>query len=112
VGHGRSLGPLCYPKRTSTIVMSLKEAGQTTTVTANVVVQGAGSATVTVPAGTYQTTLINETINEKFGGIALKLEIQNWDAKGVGPVKSDVISTAGGHSTMVSTQELKSFTKG
>jgi hypothetical protein len=98
--------------KTSTIVMSLKEAGQTTTVTAHVVVQGGGSATVTVPAGTYQTTLINETISEKFGGIAVKMEIQNWDASGVGPVKSDVISTAGGHTTTISKQELKSFTKG
>ncbi len=98
--------------KTSTLVMSLKEAGQTTTVTAHVVVQGAGSATVTVPAGTFKTTLINETINEKFAGVTVKMEIQNWDATGVGPVKTDVISTAGGHTTTVSTQELKSFTKG
>jgi hypothetical protein len=40
------------------------------------------------------------------------MEIQNWDADGVGPVKSDVISTADGKTTTVSTEELKSFTKG
>ncbi len=46
--------------------------------TANVVVKGAGSATVTVPAGTYQTTLIDETPTEHFDGVALDMEIQNW----------------------------------
>jgi hypothetical protein len=77
-----------------------------------VVVKGAGSATVTVPAGTYRTTLIEETLTEHFAGVALDMKIQGWDANGVGPVKTDVISTAGGKTTTVSTEELKSFTKG
>lgn len=97
---------------TDTLVMSVTEAGHLTTVTANVVVKGAGSATVTVPAGTYHATLINETLTEHFQGVAVDMEIQNWDAAGVGPVKSDVISTADGKTTTVSTEELKSFTKG
>jgi hypothetical protein len=97
---------------TDTLVMSVTEAGHLTTVTANVVVKGAGSATVTVPAGTYRTTLIEETLTEHFAGVLLDMKIQNWDAHGVGPVKTDVISTAGGKTTTVSTEELKSFTKG
>jgi hypothetical protein len=97
---------------TDKLVMSITENGQPTTVTANVVVKGAGSATVTVPAGTYQTTLIDETLSEQFDGIAVDMQIQNWDASGVGPVKTAVTSTADGKSTIVSTEELKSFTKG
>ena len=97
---------------TDTLVMSMTLAGHPTTVTANVVVKGAGSATVTVPAGTYQTTVINETMTEHFDGVAVDMEIQNWDASGVGPVKTAVVSTAEGKTTTVSTEELKSFTKG
>jgi hypothetical protein len=98
--------------RASTIVVAVNAGGQATTVTVHVLVTSGGSATVMVPAGTYQTTLINETMTEQFEGVPLKTEIQNWDASGVGPVKSDVITTADGHSTTVSAQELKSFTKG
>jgi hypothetical protein len=97
---------------TDKLVMTITENGQPTTVTANVVVKGAGSATVTVPAGTYQTTLIDETLSEEFDGVAVDTQIQNWDASGVGPVKTAVTSTADGKSTIVSTEELKSFTKG
>jgi hypothetical protein len=52
-----------------------------------VVVKGAGSATVTVPAGTYRTTLIEETwtLTEHFAGVALDMKIQNWDANGSAP---------------------------
>ena len=98
--------------RTSTIVMTVTVAGHATTVTLHVLVKSGGSATVTVPAGTYQTTLINETMTEQLEGMALNIKIQNWDASGVGPVKTDAISTAEGHTTTVSNQELKSFTKG
>jgi hypothetical protein len=98
--------------RTDTLVITAAVAGQTLTIAAHVVVRGAGSATVTVPAGTYQTTLIDETITEHIEGIALSTEIQNWDANGVGPVKTAVLTTAGSKTTIVSTQELKSFTKG
>jgi hypothetical protein len=95
-----------------TLVMTIDEAGHDTTVTADVVTKGAGPASVTVPAGTYQTTLIDETMTEHFDGIAVNVEIQNWDASGVGPVKTAVISTADGKTSTVSSTELKSFTKG
>ena len=97
---------------TDTLVITAAMAGQTITITAHVVVRGAGSATVTVPAGTYQTTLIDENLTSHFQGVTLNTEIQNWDANGVGPVKTAVVTTAGGKTTTVSTQELKSFTKG
>jgi hypothetical protein len=98
--------------RTSPITLTTTAGGKATTTTVLVTVKDGGSASVTVPAGTYQTTIIDETMTEHFEGIALDLEIQNWDADGVGPVKTDVISTAEGHTTTVSTDVMKSFTKG
>lgn len=95
-----------------TLVISVKEAGHSSTVTAHVVVKGEGTQTVSVPAGTYQATLIDETMNEKFSGISVGLDIRTWVANGVGPVKSEVSSDAAGRSTIASLQELKSFTKG
>jgi hypothetical protein len=98
--------------RANKIVMTATTAGHSVTITADVVAKGAGSATVTVPAGTYQATVIDQTIAEHFEGIAIDMQIQTWDASGVGPVKSEVNSTIGGKTTTVSVEELKSFTKG
>jgi hypothetical protein len=95
-----------------TLVISIKEDGHSSTVTAHVVVKGEGTQTVRVPAGTYQATLINETMDEKFSGINVGLDIRTWVANGVGPVKSEVRSNAAGRSTIATLQELKSFTKG
>ena len=95
-----------------TLVISIKEDGHASTVTAHVVVKGEGTQTVRVPAGTYQATLINETMDEKFSGINVGLDIRTWVANGVGPVKSEVSSNAAGRSTIATLQELKSFTKG
>jgi len=95
-----------------TLVISIKEDGHSSTITAHVVVKGEGTQTVRVPAGTYQATLIDETMNEKFSGISVGLDIRTWVASGVGPVKSEVSSNAAGRSTIASLQELKSFTKG
>jgi hypothetical protein len=98
--------------RHDTLVISVKEDGHTSTVTAHVVVKGEGTQTVRVPAGTYQATLINETMDEKFSGINVGLDIRTWVASGVGPVKSEVSSNAAGRSVIASVQVLKSFTKG
>ena len=76
-------------------------------------VRGAGTQTVRVPAGTYQATVINETMDEKFSGINVGLDIRTWVANGVGPVKSEVSSDwAGLTAISLSVQVLKSFTKG
>jgi hypothetical protein len=95
-----------------TLVISIKEDGHSSTVTAHVVVKGEGTQTVRVPAGTYQATLINETMDEKFSGINVGLDIRTWVANGVGPVKSEVSSYAAGRTAISSVQVLKSFTKG
>jgi hypothetical protein len=95
-----------------TLVISIKEDGHTSNVTAHVVVKGEGTRTVRVPAGTYQATLINETMTEKFAGISVELDIRTWVASGVGPVRSEVSSNAAGRSVIASVQVLKSFTKG
>ena len=62
--------------------------------------------------GTHQPTLIDETMDEKFSGISVGLDIRTWVANGVGSVKSEVSSNAAGRSTIASLQELKSFTRG
>ena len=41
-------------------------------------------------------------------GISISLRIRTWMAKGIGPVKSQVTTNG----TVVSSEELKSFTKG
>ena len=55
---------------------------------------------------------IDETMDEKFSGISVGLDIRTWVANGVAPVKSEVSSNAAGRSTIASLQELKSFTRG
>jgi hypothetical protein len=98
---------------TSTLLVTIAEAGRTMTVHAHIVVRGAGTQTVHVPAGTYQATVINETMTEKVMGFRVSLDIRTWLASGVGPVKSEVLTKAGSLSNgITSEQELKSFTKG
>ena len=92
----------------STIKATVAIAGQTHSVSTHVTVQGAGSATVTVPAGTYHATVIDDTLTEKFMGISVSIRIRTWLAPGIGPVKSEVTTNG----TTVSGEELKSFTKG
>jgi hypothetical protein len=93
---------------TSTITAAIDIAGQTRTASIHVTVHGAGSASVTVPAGTYHATVIDDTITEKLMGVSLSIGIRTWLAPGVGPVKSEVTTNG----TAVSGEELKSFTKG
>jgi hypothetical protein len=98
---------------TSTLLVTIAEAGRTMTVRAHIVVRGAGTQTVHVPAGTYQATVINETMTEKVMGFHVTLDVRTWLASGVGPVKSEVLTKAGSLSNgITSEQVLKSFTKG
>ena len=92
----------------STVKATVTIAGQAHNVSTHVTVQGAGPATVTVPAGTYHATVIDDTLTEKFMGVSVSLRIRTWLAPGVGPVKSEVTTDG----TTVSNEELKSFTKG
>ena len=95
-----------------TLVITTTLAGQTSTLRAHVVVKGEGTQTVTVPAGTYQATVIDEVMSEKFSGIAVDMDIRTWVANGVGPVKTELTTNAAGKTAIVNDQELKSFTKG
>ncbi|HEY6279941.1 MAG TPA: hypothetical protein VIX86_26825 [Streptosporangiaceae bacterium] len=92
----------------STIVVDANVAGQSRTVAAHVTVRGAGTATVTVPAGTYHATIVQTTLSESIVGITVSIQIRTWLAPGVGQVKSEVRT----NDTVVSDEELKSFTKG
>jgi hypothetical protein len=92
----------------STVKATVTIAGQAHNVSTHVTVQGAGSATVTVPAGTYHATVIDDSLTEKFMGVSVGIRIRTWLAPGVGPVKSQVTTDG----TTVSNEELKSFTKG
>ncbi len=99
--------------QTSTLVVSINEGGHSTTVGAHIVARGAGTQTVHVPAGTYQATVVNETMTVKVMGFSVGVDIRTWLASGVGPVKSEVSTKAASlTSGIVSEQVLKSFTKG
>jgi hypothetical protein len=96
----------------STLNISIKADGQTISTTAHVTVQGAGTATVTVPAGTYQTTAVLVTERISIVGITATVEIKTWLAPTVGPVKVQVTTSDAGTSAVAASEELVSFTKG
>ena len=77
---------------------------------ANVTVQGVGTMSVSVPAGTYQVSVVEMTIAGKVGGYTTTVEVTTWIAQGVGPVKTEVLIRAAG-TTELTTNELLSFTK-
>jgi hypothetical protein len=95
----------------STIVLALDIAGRKVHATAHVTVQGHGTQTVKVPAGTYNAQVINETIREKFNGVTVALKLMTWVANGVGPVKQELRSV-NGPAGLGTVEVLKSFTKG
>jgi hypothetical protein len=86
--------------------------GQSLDVTAHVVVQGAGSASITVPAGTYQATIVDMTMSYAVQGITVSIEVQTWLANGTGPVQSEVTTTEESVSHVADELKLQSFTKG
>jgi hypothetical protein len=79
--------------------------------TANVTVQGGGTASVTVPAGTYQATLVNMTMISKVGSFTTTAVVKVWTAPGVGPVRSEDIVKAAGKTDLITTEALLSFGK-
>jgi len=97
---------------TSTLVLQIKAAGHNITVQAHVTVKGDGTQSVTVPAGTYQATVVDETISEHFAGLKVAIVVRTWLASGIGPVKSVASTKAGKVSQIVSSEALKSFVKG
>jgi hypothetical protein len=96
----------------STLDIGLKSDGLSVKRTAHVTVRGAGSATVTVPAGTYHATVVDMTMSLSVDGFAVSVVVRTWVANGVGPVKSEATTDEDGTSHVASVQELKSFTAG
>jgi hypothetical protein len=96
----------------NTMVMTGSVGGKSVTVTTNAVVKGDGTQTVSVPAGSYNATLIDELETEKILGVATTFDIKTWVANGVGPVKEEMASDADGTSMIASSEQLTSFTKG
>jgi hypothetical protein len=80
--------------------------------TADVTVSGGGTQSVSVPAGTYQATLVNMTIVAHVGSFTSTITIKEWTAPGVGPVKTQETIKAAGQSQATSTETLLSFKKG
>jgi hypothetical protein len=74
---------------------------------AGVNVYGAGTETVTVPAGTYKASVVVMTIAAKGETIV----VTTWIAQGVGTVKTQVQISGAGAAGLTSTQELLSFAK-
>jgi hypothetical protein len=76
--------------------------------TADVTVQGEGTAPVSVPAGTFQASVVSMTIPAKTGTV----EVTTWISEGIGPVKTIAIIRVAGKHELLTTSELQSFTKG
>jgi hypothetical protein len=94
---------------TNTIVMKIDEDGHSQTMRMPLSVKGEGTSSVTVPAGTYQATLIDETMSSSVDGYKFSLAVRTWVASGIGPVKSEVLTS--GSSSPLTSEELLSFTK-
>jgi hypothetical protein len=95
-----------------TLRIEFIESGVKQKVDAHVTVQGAGTQTVTVPAGTYNATVVNMTMAENVHGFAVSSEVRTWLATGVGPVKTEVILDEGGVNHVVAEDRLISYRAG
>lgn len=73
---------------------------------ASVTVQGAGTTSVGVPAGTYQASVVDTIIVAK----AMTVAVTTWIAQGIGPVRTEVVIRAAG-TTELTTNQLLSFTR-
>jgi hypothetical protein len=97
---------------TSTLQIQFSVNGQSEDATATITVKGAGTQSVTVPAGSYTATVVDMTMSETVEGIPVSDTVTTWLAPGVGPVKSEVMLNENGTSTVAATQVLTSFTQG
>jgi hypothetical protein len=97
--------------RHSTLNIAIAVAGHSFSEHVHVTVRGAGTQRVTVPAGTYQATVVDQTMAEKVMGFPVHITVRTWLADGVGPVKTEVLSKAAVASATNVTEELTSFTK-
>jgi hypothetical protein len=91
--------------RTSTVTGSFLGFKTTERVTVTEV----GPATVTVPAGSYQATLLEQTVTDRAGG---RTVIKAWVVNGIGQVKSATTVIVKGQREFSNVETLTSFTKG
>jgi len=96
----------------SVLTLRFAENGRHLTEVAHITVQGAGTATVTVPAGTFTATIVEMTMAWSTASIPVSIQIRDWFATGTGTVKSEALIHEAGLNEVVSTEELQSFTKG
>jgi hypothetical protein len=96
----------------SVVRIRVSQAGSTEEQNANVTVQGTGTAGLTVPAGSFQATVVNMTITTQAGGYTTSVDVKTWLAPGTGPVKSEVLTRTGGKTELTTTNVLLTFTKG
>jgi len=96
----------------SVLHITMDQGGKQLKETAHITVRGAGTASVNVPAGTYQAQIVDMTMSFVVSNIALSIEVRTWLANGVGPVQSEAITTTAGASHVTDEQKLTSFTKG
>ena len=80
--------------------------------TADVTVQGGGNESVSVPAGTYQATVVNMTIVTHVGSFTTTITVKEWTAPGTGPVKTEELIKSAGKTQLTSTEALLAFKKG
>jgi hypothetical protein len=95
-----------------TLRIEFIESGVKQKVIAHVTVKGAGTQSVTVPAGTYNATVVNMTMAETVRGISVSDEVRTWLATGVGPVKSEVLLDEAGVDHVLAENQLVSFKAG
>jgi hypothetical protein len=79
--------------------------------TANVTVQGGGTESVSVPAGTYRAIVVTMTMVSEEGNFTTTAVVKVWTAAGTGPVKTQQVVKAGGKTQLITTSELVSFTR-
>jgi hypothetical protein len=91
--------------RTSTVTGSFLGFKTTERLT----ISNLGPATVTVPAGSYQATLLEQIVTSRGGGREV---IKSWVVNGIGQVKTDTSVLVKGAREVSAVQELTSFTKG
>src|SRR5215470_2173197 len=88
----------------------IKLAGRKISGKTRFTVQGRGTASVTVPAGTYRATVVNMTIKATTSGFdnPLVMVQRMWFAPHVGEIGEKVIAASSGQ--VLSTEKLQSFT--
>jgi hypothetical protein len=96
----------------TTLTMEFTIAGKTQTITEHITSQGQGTQSVTVPAGTYSTSVVNVQEAATIDGYSTTLDDKTWFASGVGPVQSELIDIDGGKTSITNKEELVSFVKG